>query len=118
MLKAWKDRKWGVLSKHSYDVLNTDVHALAGRIKRAFGPGPDQVRISSIEDRNPTASSVSATLRWGAATDEVEVHLVYYKGDQPAPRNVDGGTWLVYSLWPLESARSIAVDGPESDDAA
>jgi hypothetical protein len=65
IFKAWKERKFGVLAQHSYDVLKTDVHSLAGKIRYALGPGPDHMRITSIEDRSPTASTVVAYLQWG-----------------------------------------------------
>jgi hypothetical protein len=118
MLKAWKERKFGILSMHSCDALKTDVNLLAGRIRRALGPGPDRVQVVSVEDMSPAGSSVKASLRWGDETDEIALNLVYYKGNNFAPRNVQGGTWLASSLWPLESARSSVVDEPEGDNAA
>jgi len=118
MLKAWKDRRFGVLSEHSCDVLKTDVNSLAGRIRRTLGPGPDSVRVLSIEDASSAGSSVKASLSWGEETDELTLSLVYYKGDKFAPRTVEGGRWLASSLWPLESARSMGMDEGDGDDAA
>jgi hypothetical protein len=76
------------------------------------------VQVVSVEDMSPAGSSVKASLRWGDETDEIALNLVYYKGNNFAPRNVQGGTWLASSLWPLESARSSVVDEPEGDNAA
>jgi hypothetical protein len=115
ILEAWKPKRFGMIAKHSYEVLKTTESRLAGRIRDAFGPGPDRWHIGLVSDSTAAASEVTARLFWGDDVDEVTLRLVYYVGEECAPRNVPGGRWLVMSLWPLESSRSSALDDGEDD---
>jgi len=116
ILVAWQTRKFGIISHSCCDALKSDPNVLAGKIRKTFGPGPETVKILKIEDTGSAAASVVALLTWGGSTDEVTLRMVYYKDGDVAPREAENGKWLLASLWPLESARSILVD-PIEDGA-
>jgi hypothetical protein len=118
VLKAWQTKKFGVIAQNSSDSLKTDTNSLAGKIRKILGPGPDVVDVVAIEDFGSASAVVRATLTWGDESDQITLRLLYHKDAEIAPRTMDGGRWLLASLWPLESARSIVFDQPEDGDAA
>lgn len=120
ILTAWQTKKFGIVAQRSADALKGDRHALAGKIRRTLGPAPQTFDIRRIEDVASPSSSVTVLLSWGEYADEVILQVVYYKGNDIAPRTVTGGAWLLVSLWPLESARAEPDhrDEPDGSGAA
>lgn len=118
VLQAWRGKKFGVISQHCVERISTDHHSFAGKIRGSLGPGPDDIRILAIEDESSAMSSVKAALCWGEETDEIELRFAYHKDDDWAPRTLEGGAWLLLSLWPLESARSATMTREPGPGAA
>lgn len=116
LLKAWSAKNFGSIASGTADALNESVGPLAGRIRRSLGPAPTRYEVLEIEESGSTAAWVRMRLEWNDEHDEVRLRLVYYKGDTPHPRTAPGGRWLLMSLWPLESARSAALDNQDSSD--
>lgn len=118
IFRAWQSNKFGIIAEHSTDAKKLGVSKLAGQLRRNLGRAPDTVRIVGIEDSGSAAAEVVVRLSWaGSEADEISLRMAYHKDDEIAPRTIDGGKWLLVSLWPLECARPIVVDdGGENDD--
>lgn len=115
VLEFWTQKNYGKMAGLLEASRRATVRALAGQIRSNLEcPPPDSFAISEIEDVAPATSTVTLTAKWQGSEDySMPLRLHYYVEDEVAPRSIEGGHWLVFSFWPLETAslRLAAIKG-------
>ena len=112
LMTAWRKRNFGALSALSADSRRVSVKGLAGRIRENVGDPPTKFELEEVEETAPAAAWVTLTAEWpNDERIEIRLRLIHFADEGAIIERPDAGTWLIYSLWPLEAValRVLAV---------
>lgn len=116
VVKAWQTGNFGLIARLSMDAAKTDTHHFAGQVRKNLGRPPTAFRITGIEENASAAGWVQVSLQWDDnPPEEVRLRLICMLNGDFAPRGMPGSTWMINSLWPLESVRWLATRSTEAD---